>query len=100
MRSATPASRQARRAMEVHSSLTSKHVSVPPGASPRAMASDDMPVNVPTSTARSTWANDVRTVKKVAWSRPMLMPAIGPSASVRSVRLATTRSGVAVWART
>jgi hypothetical protein len=37
MRSATPAFSQYRRAIDVHVSLTSKQVSLPPGARPRAM---------------------------------------------------------------
>src|ERR671912_290214 len=52
MRSANPARSQARRAIAVHSSLTSQQVSAPPGARPRAMHSDEYPVKVPTSTAR------------------------------------------------
>jgi hypothetical protein len=37
IRSSRPAFSQYFRATEVHSSLTSQHSSVPPGASPRAM---------------------------------------------------------------
>ena len=47
MRSATPASTQACRAIAVYSSLTSQHSSRPPGARPRAMQIDEYPVNVP-----------------------------------------------------
>ena len=46
-----PARRHASTAMLVHSALTSKHTSRPPSASPRPIATEEVPVNVPISIA-------------------------------------------------
>ena len=62
--SSTPAFFQYRRAMEVHVSSWSKQTSVPPAGNPRAMLSELLPVNVPTSTARRAPMAATRNVRK------------------------------------
>lgn len=68
IRSATPARSQYRRAMPVYSSEMSKQVSRPSSGSPRAIASEESPVKVPTSTACRTPSSRVRKVRNAACS--------------------------------
>ena len=84
MRSATPASTQASRAIAVYSSLTSQHSRCPPGARPRAMQIDENPVNVPTSTAWRAPTRRVSSVSRAPWSALICIRG-GPAERARAV---------------
>lgn len=90
MRSATPARSQYRRAVPVHSSLTSHASSRPPGASPRAMQIEEYPVKVPTSTACRVPVSFTSSVSSVPWSWLICIRAL--SGSSRRVSAARSRS--------
>ena len=72
----------------VYSSEMSQQISRPPSASPRAMASDDRPVKVPTSTACRAPSSRVRKVRNGACSGAICMVAWSGSAA----RVSATRS--------
>ena len=98
MRSPNPASSQWRRPMLVHSSLTSRHNSRPPGASPRAMLRAEYPVNVPTSTAKRAPTSCVSSVISAPCSGAICIPLTGPSASVAAISDRCTSSSGGPWA--
>ena len=87
--SARPAAAQCFFAIAVHSSDTSQQISFPPGSRPRAMATADVPVNVPTSTASRVPTRRASNVRSANWSGPICMRAAPPVAATVSPRIAS-----------
>src|SRR3954451_2122988 len=92
--SATPARSRFDTAIAARSGSTSQQISLPPGASPRAMHAAPYPVNVPTSTASRAPRAPTSTVNSAPCSGEIWITAMPPSASVsRSISISASSRG-------
>ena len=100
IRSETPAASQWRLAMAVHSSETSQQSRRPPSGRALAMASEEVPVKVPTSTASRGRTAETSMERNAPWSLATCMRATPPSSRVAADSDASTASPAVVLSST
>jgi hypothetical protein len=98
-RSATPASAQARSATSVYSFDTSQQTICPPGGSARAIAVDEYPVKVPTSTIRRAPVSWTSSASSAPSSTAICICDSGIRAVASRSRRRTSGSRTPNWAR-